>query len=54
MPTALHPPEAEQLSHFKGNLTAIFRSHIAKTNPGLPFPDCEADPYVVVAVSQEL
>jgi len=35
-------------------LTAICRSPVAKTNPALPFPDCEADPYVVVAVSQEL
>lgn len=30
------------------------QSIAAKTNPAFPFPHCEDDPYVVVAVSQEL
>lgn len=30
------------------------QSTAAKTNPAVPFPHCEADPYVDVAVSQEL
>lgn len=44
----------QKLSHFREELTAIYRSPAAKTNPAVPFPHCEADLYVVVAVSQEL
>lgn len=51
---ALRLAEVEKLSHFREKLTAIYRSCVAKTNPTLPLPDCEADPYFVMAVSQEL
>lgn len=54
IPTMRHAQQKPRSSATSERLTAIYRSHVEMTNPALPFPDCEADPCVVVAVSQEL